>query len=120
MKREKDPERVANLLVARALQAHDGDKLGSIRSLQEELGVGIGSVTRGVTLAVRTYTGIERRQGPSGGYFRNGPVQKVPGQEDPFAELEGILRGQASQIEEMQTLVRALRSIANANDRAEL
>jgi DNA-binding transcriptional MocR family regulator len=68
-------EQVADRLGSKAGEAAPGEQVSSVEALMDELGVSIGTVIRGVDLAISRGVPLERRRGSEGGYFlEDGPI----------------------------------------------
>jgi len=64
-------EQVADVLEREAGRLSPGERVSSVEALIDRLGVSIGTVIRGVDLAISRGVPLDRLRGPEGGYFRS-------------------------------------------------
>jgi hypothetical protein len=94
-------EQVADLLARETARVAPGEQVSSVDAVMNELGVAIGTVIRGVDLAISNGVPLDRLRGPDGGYFRSpepagndgAPQEKdsEPAADSALAQAKGVL-----------------------------
>lgn len=103
-------EQVADRLVSKAAEVAPGEQVSSVEALMDELGVSIGTVIRGVDLAISRGIPLERRRGSEGGYFlADGPIDIMVA--DSNVPIEETAEGRQAVIDDVVLAVSADRQI---------
>lgn len=104
-------ERVADVLERETARKAPGEQVSSVEGLMGDLGVSIGTVIRGVDLAISRGVPLDRLRGPDGGYFRSpqpADNDEPPGEKDNQPAADSALAQAKRVLEQVQLLIAML------------